>query len=315
MIQNTFITVLEAQVKVYLVILLATVLVRVKVFGKAEIKALTNLIVALFLPCLIFSNIISTFRPAEIPFWFLLPLAAIALSGFGLSVAWVFFRKELPGKRNLLPIASMQNAGYLALPLGQMLFPSQFEQYALYVFLMILGLSPFLWSVGKMLSTGVYSNSSRWPGFINPPFIANVLGIILVLVKLNGTIPSLVAETVHTLGTATVPLANFVLGAIIGGISLRKVPAWKDALRVLSVKFVLMPALMMLVVIWIGIGKSDALLAQTLIIQAASPPATAIMLQINRYGGDEQLAGSMMILSLMVCLPAIPFWLALWNGM
>jgi hypothetical protein len=39
------------------------------------------------------------------------------------------------------------------------------------------------------------------------------------------------------------------------------------------------------------------------------------MLQINRYGGDEQLAGSMMILSLIVCLPAIPFWLALWNGL
>ncbi len=122
MFQNTFITVLEAQAKVYLVILLAALLVRVKVFGKAEVKALTNLIVVLFLPCLIFSNITTTFRPAEIPFWFILPLAAIALSAFGLAVAWVFFRKELPGKRNLLPIASMQNAGYLALPLARCCF-------------------------------------------------------------------------------------------------------------------------------------------------------------------------------------------------
>ncbi|NMB71530.1 MAG: permease [Bacteroidales bacterium] len=314
MFQTTFLTVLSAQAKVYLVILLAAVLVRAKVFGKAEVKALTNLIVVLFLPCLIFSNITNTFRPAETPFWFILPLAAIALSAFGLGVAWIFFRKELPEKRNLLPIASMQNAGYLALPLGQMLFPLQFEQYALYVFLMILGLSPFLWSVGKMLSTGVHTNSSRWPGFVNPPFIANVLAITLVLAKLNGVVPSFVTETVRTLGGATVPLANFALGAIIGGISLRRVPGLKDALRVLSVKFLLMPALMILVVLWTGIGNTNGLLAQTLIIQAASPPATAIMLQINRYGGDEQLAGSLMILSLIVCLPAIPFWLALWNG-
>ncbi|HQH40343.1 MAG TPA: AEC family transporter [Bacteroidales bacterium] len=314
MFQTTFLTVLSAQAKVYLVILLAAVLVRAKVFGKAEVKALTNLIVVLFLPCLIFSNITNTFRPAEIPFWYVLPLAAIALSAFGLGVAWIFFRKELPEKRNLLPIASMQNAGYLALPLGQMLFPLQFEQYALYVFLMILGLSPFLWSVGKMLSTSVHANSSRWPGFVNPPFIANVLAITLVLAKLNGVVPSFVTETVRTLGGATVPLANFALGAIIGGISLRRVPGLKDALRVLSVKFLLMPALMILVVLWTGIGNTNGLLAQTLIIQAASPPATAIMLQINRYGGDEQLAGSLMILSLIVCLPAIPFWLALWNG-
>lgn len=314
MFQTTFLTVLSAQAKVYLVILLAAVLVRAKVFGKAEVKALTNLIVVLFLPCLIFSNITNTFRPAETPFWFILPLAAIALSAFGLGVAWIFFRKELPEKRNLLPIASMQNAGYLALPLGQMLFPLQFEQYALYVFLMILGLSPFLWSVGKMLSTGVHTNSSRWPGFVNPPFIANVLAITLVLAKLNGVVPSFVTETVRTLGGATVPLANFALGAIIGGISLRRVPGLKDALRVLSVKFLLMPALMILVVLWTGIGNTNGLLAQTLIIQAASPPATAIMLQISRYGGDEQLAGSLMILSLIVCLPAIPFWLALWNG-
>ena len=314
MFQTTFLTVLSAQAKVYLVILLAAVLVRAKVFGKAEVKALTNLIVVLFLPCLIFSNITNTFRPAEIPFWYVLPLAAIALSAFGLGVAWIFFRKELPEKRNLLPIASMQNAGYLALPLGQMLFPLQFEQYALYVFLMILGLSPFLWSVGKMLSTSVHANSSRWPGFVNPPFIANVLATTLVLAKLNGVVPSFVTETVRTLGGATVPLANFALGAIIGGISLRRVPGLKDALRVLSVKFLLMPALMILVVLWTGIGNTNGLLAQTLIIQAASPPATAIMLQINRYGGDEQLAGSLMILSLIVCLPAIPFWLALWNG-
>jgi predicted permease len=159
MFQTTFLTVLSAQAKVYLVILLAAVLVRAKVFGKAEVKALTNLIVVLFLPCLIFSNITNTFRPAETPFWLILPLAAIALSAFGLGVAWIFFRKELPEKRNLLPIASMQNAVTLPCPWTDAV-SFAIRAICSVCFSDDFGAKSFFMERWEMLSTGVHTNSS-----------------------------------------------------------------------------------------------------------------------------------------------------------
>ena len=55
------------------------------------------------------------------------------------------------------------------------------------------------------------------------------------------------------------------------------------------------------------------LLADVLIIQSASAPATAHILQIRTYGGDLKTAGGILFLSYIVCLVAIPGWLAVWK--
>jgi predicted permease len=56
------------------------------------------------------------------------------------------------------------------------------------------------------------------------------------------------------------------------------------------------------------------LLSNLLILEAAAPAATAMIIQIRRYGGDERKAGSIILVSYFACLILIPFWLALWSS-
>jgi predicted permease len=304
-----------ALVQVLLIALAGAVLVRKEVFKSSDIKGLTQIIINVLLPSMIFAKIVRTLDPQSFPLWWILPLVGVGLIVIGIVFAMLFFYADLSSKRSLLPLASMQNAGYLALPLGQAIYPDQFDLYALYTFLIIMGLNPILWSVGKFLSTGGKMIEFSWKQFITPPFIANLLGITFVLTGLHHNIPKIVINAIELTGTATVPIANFVLGAVLGGISLRIWPSFSDTIRVLGVKFLIIPLVAVLVMMQLHLKVSNSLLSDVILIQAVSPPAIAILIQIKNYGGNAQKSGSLMLISYLFCLVSIPVWMALWKVM
>ncbi len=314
---EVFITTLNSNIlallQVLLIALAGALLVWKQVFRSSDVKGLTLIIINVLLPSMIFSKIVLTFDPQSFPLWWVLPLVGVGLIAVGIFFAVLFFYNDLSSKRSLLPIASMQNAGYLALPLGQAIYPDQFDLYALYCFLIIMGLNPILWSVGKFLSTGGQMVEFSWKQFITPPFIANLLGILLVLAGLQRFIPEIVINAIELTGTATVPIANFILGAVLGGISLKVWPTFSDTIRVIGVKFLLIPLVTVIVMMALNLSQTNSLLSDVILIQAVSPPAVAILIQIKNYGGDAQKSGSLVLISYIFCIVAIPVWMALWK--
>lgn len=304
-----------ALAQVLLIALTGAVLVRMQVFKSGDVKGLTLIMVNVLLPSMIFSKIVRTLDPQSFPLWWVLPLVGMGLILIGILFAVLFFYSDLSSKRSLLPIASMQNAGYLALPLGQAIYPEQFDLYALYTFLIIMGLNPILWSVGKFLNTGGQMITFSWKQFITPPFIANLLAISFVLSGLHQYIPKIVIDAIELTGTATVPIANFVLGAVLGAISLKIWPSFSDIIRVIGVKFLIIPLVTVVVMMVLHLSQTNSLLSDVILIQAVSPPAIAILIQIKNYGGDAQKSGSMMLISYIFCVLAIPVWMAVWKVM
>ena len=97
--------------------------------------------------------------------------------------------------------------------------------------------------------------------------------------------------------------------------ALRLRPYWRDILKILSVKFLIIPLLAVLILHLSGLRESYSLLASFLVIEAAAAPATAFILQVRHYGGDEQKIGSLMLISYICCALALPFWLAVWHAL
>ncbi len=306
---GTFVAVLD----IFLIILVAGLLVRRRVVTQAHIDALSTATVVVFLPCLTFDSVVHNLDPVKLPYWWVLPLAAVAMAGAGLALGAALFARELPAKRNMLSLASLQNAGYLVLPVGLALFPKEFDRFALYCFLFILGNSPVLWSVGKLLTTRGRPGVPMWRAMLTPPLVANVAAIALALSGGKALVPDVLQRGVHLLGTAAVPVATFILGAVLGSIPFRPRAILPDAVRVIVVKLMLLPLLTAAVLAWIGLGRTNPLLATFFIIQAAAAPAVATILQVRRYGGDEEKIGGVMLVAYVGCLLALPFWIALWR--
>ena len=319
-----------AMLKIFLVMLTAGVLVRRRVLAPVHIKGLTAATVDVFLPCMAFHSIMTNLEPGEFDIWWILPVAAGIMALGGIGLAALFFARELPEKRNMLSFTGIHNSTNMVLPLGALLYPDQFHLFSLYVFLFLTGQTPIIWSIGKHMTTAAADERFQWKDVLNPPMISTLIALFLVFSGLRdilmpagqpvvGSIPGSIVDvflaSIKLLGDATIPLALFILGGVLGSTRIRLDNIRWDLLRVTFIKFALLPSFTFLIAILTGLHHSHPLLAAFFIIQSAAPPAVVIILQVNRYGGNEQKLGSMLLITYLVCLLALPFWLALWNGL
>jgi predicted permease len=298
---------------IFVVIFGAGLMVRRKIISQSQIDALSNATVTIFLPCLIFTKVVDALDPSSQPWWWALPLAGIAMALSGTAMGTLVFAGQLKAKRHLLPLAGMQNAGYLVLPVGLALFPDRFDTFALYVFLFILGYNPVLWSLGKYLISGASDDRPLWRGLLTPPFVANIVAIVVALTGARTLLPQPVFEAVALIGSAAVPVATLVLGAVLGSVTIRFRSVFADAVRTLGVKLLLLPAVTALVVHLTGLSGTYPLLAEFLVIEAASAPPVGVVLMVRTYGGDEQRIGSLMVFSYAACVLTLPAWIAIWR--
>ena len=115
------------------------------------------------------------------------------------------------------------------------------------------------------------------------------------------------------IATATVPMATFILGATLGGISFKIWPSLSDLIKVILVKFILIPGSVITLVYVLNINQYSALFATFLIIEASAAPATNIIVMIRKYGGDIQQVGSLLLVSYFIAILAMPLWMAVWE--
>jgi len=298
---------------IFLVVLVSILMARRGLITQTQIDGLSAATVNLFLPCLIFSKVVEHFQPASQPGWWALPLAGIAMALVGTGLGAVVFASQLPEKRDMLPLAGMQNAGYLVLPVGLALYPDRFDTFAVYVFLFILGFNPILWSLGKVLVTGASGQKPRLRDLLTPPLVANLVGIWAAISGVGRMLPAPVLSAIDLVGTAAVPVATVVLGAVLGGISVRFRSHLGDAVRAMSIKFLVLPMIVVAVVQMVHLHATNPLLAEFFVIEAASAPAVGLVLQVRTYGGNEQRVGTVMFLSYVACTLALPAWVAIWR--
>lgn len=310
---EAFTTMLGAVGRIFLVIVAAGFLVRRKILLEEHVKALAWVTVNILLPCMMFSKISANFRPDEMHIWWAIPLSSAAMIFMGLFFASLLYLRRFREKRFLFPLASMQNAVYLVLPIGLFMYPDQFEQFATYNFLFLIGFTLVVWSLGKVLITGASFRALTYKDFVTPPLVTSVGTLLLVLLGLNRFVPPMVMDAVDLVGDATIPVSNLVLGATLGGISLRVLPSMADVLKLSAVKYLLLPLAVITILHFVGLKESHPLLADMLVIESAAAPATALILQVRTYGGDRQTIGSNMVISYLLCLLAIPFWIAVWQ--
>ena len=309
-----FLSMAEALARIFIIIIAAGLFVRKKIITQEHINALSKVTVIVLLPSLVFSNTLLHFNPNTLPYWWALPLLGIAMSLVGALFASGVFAFDFHKQRNMIAVSSMQNAGYLVLPIGQVVYPEHFTEFALITFLFILGYNPILWTLGKYFVTSSDDKIKfSYKTLITPPAVANIFSLLIVLSGWQNLFPDVFVGSVDLIGRAAVPIATFVLGATLGTVSLKKFPKLINIVRVLFVKYLILPVVTILILYYFNIGKNYPLLADFFVIQAAAAPATGLILQVRTYGGDVPKVAGMMLITYVVCLLALPFWIALWH--
>lgn len=311
-------------------ILLGVVLARLKLLNERRVGWLTRLVVAVLLPCLLFSHIVKQFRPDHPDYagWYWLPILALGVLALGYSLGWLAHRllahgDSTRGRRIVFAsLCGWQNAGYVPIPIIAALYGGEAKELV-YCFLFILGFSPGMWSLAplNMARAGHAAKGSvEWRRLITPPFAANLLGITLCLTGVpqwfvatcsEQTLDRVLAPLLW-LGDACIPAIMVTLGAMLARRQGTTRTGARFAWGLIGVKLVLMPIVMGLIILFVreiwAVGPGVLAL---FFIESASPPATGMTIIARRYGGKQQseLVNQAVLWSYLAALVTLPVWL------
>jgi hypothetical protein len=295
------------------------VLVRRGLLPQGGLQAMGNLVSFLTLPCLIFYRIATRFDPQTFPDWWKFVLIGGAITVFGLLMGKIVAQRWNSEEATML--VGFQNAGFFVLPMLESLLPAKdYGRASLILFMVIVPFNAALWTAGNYLLLGKREFNVR--SWITPPFVATVSSLVIYglfhdyarsfdatfAVKiLFGDANS--TGAVQQIGDLTVPLATLTLGGSVAANVRGKMTHKRAALETTLMRLVVVPFLGYFAVRWWFAG--DYVVALLIMLQFASPPAIALAV----FGQQNRLAMKLIpatcLLSYILCLLTVPFWVAL----
>jgi hypothetical protein len=286
-------------------------LIKRSLLGEEGLNALSRLVIGVTLPFLIFCRLIKDFSFTDYVNWWVFPLISVLITFFGLAVGRTFtgFLQGREKKLQFLSLVTFQNSGYLPLVLvASLLPPVQAGQMLIYLFLYLLGFNLLFFSFGVYLLTFSKDKKFEWSSLLNPPVIATLAGLLVVLLGINRFIPSAVLKPFEMAGDTTLPLAIFVVGGNIAAIRLSKPDKKAVALMILA-KLIILPAVGLWLVFALALPR---LLGLLIVIELAMPPATNLSVLLSSYKKEDYLISQGIFFGHIASLVTIPLFLSLY---
>lgn len=266
---------------------------RTGIMNETSVAQTNRAIFTVFLPLLIFQNIRSTDGVINFDSQLFLYAVVAVIFQFLLSLCIVLLTERDNSKRGVM-LQGMFHANYVlfGIPICAALFGSEAASLASLLVAVVIPIFNVLSVVSLELFNGGRPSVLRSIGgiFVNPLMIASILGILSVLFDVS--LPSVVDSTIDSLAGIATPLAFVILGASFG---FKEARGFGKALTVsLVMKLLVFPALFLFIAILLDFRNAPL---AVLLALFASPVAVSSFTMAQQMGGDDKLAGHLVIFS------------------
>lgn len=292
-----------------LMMLIGAILVKCNILKPDDSRVLSALSLYVIMPCMILTSFQVDFT-AEVRSGLLLALAAAVIIHIALILLNILLEKLL--RLDAVEQASIvySNAGNLIVPLVTAILG---KDWVIYTCAFICVQLVLLWSHGKTLLCGEKGIDIK-KIVTNINMIAIFIGIALLLTGLR--FPSIVADTIESIGGMVGPTAMLITGMIIGSRSakalLRNGRLWLTT----AFRLIVIPLLVLAFLKFSGIARiipngGEVLLVTFLAV--ITPSASSITQLAQMYGQDADYAGSINVLTTILCIITMPVMVALYQ--
>jgi len=138
----------------------------------------------------------------------------------------------------------------------------------------------------------------------NPLVVACAAGIAYSLT--GWSLPTMVQRTCATVGQIALPLALLGIGGSLRLDALQS--EWRHSVAASLIKVAFAPLAGLLIAGWVGLAPAELRIAM---IYLASPTAVASFVMAQQMGGDDELAGSIVLVSTLLSIPSLTLALLL----
>lgn len=282
---------------------------------------MVRVLIAVIYPCLIFSSI-TQLTVRELAENWIMPVAAVAIAGTGLSLGLIALRflKGIDQQRAnaFLFQNTINNYLFLPLPLVMLLWG---ETGVALLVLGSMGAELLIWTVGVFLFNRSSKLSEGIRMTFSPPLITLLFSIGWVCIRdLSGLeLPTsgMVADLLHrlldllyfgteTVGGATVALSMIIAGGRFASMDIRGVldiQVWIVA----AMRLVVTPVIFILI---LNLVPTQDMAYGVLCVVAVMPAAIASLVFSERFGGDSEFIAATLLITHLGAIITIPMLLA-----
>lgn len=296
----------------YILLLLALgILVRrLRMLSDQGEKEISNLMMDLFWPALIFHSIVATLNVNDILDNIWLPLGSIFIHLAGYAVGLAFCRLsgyQADRRKVFLFHASLNNFFLMALPMVQLFFP---QKGIALLAVANLGSILVLWTLGTYTIVGNIGVRKTLKNVCSPGLIATVGGILFVATGLNRYIPALVLDFLAVTGQPTMIIGMMVAGGKICqlGVQALRFDAWN--LQVGLIRNILSPAIMLGAALLLRGVISHEILVMLMLV-AVTPSSVNSVTMAIKYNSSPRLAAEGVIFTHLLAIITMPAFIAL----
>jgi len=271
---------------------------------------LSRVILMALLPALLFAKLSGSASLANLAAWAALPVSALLYIAIGFGLGGVLrrvLRTPRDANRVISAAAAFGNSGYIPIPLvaavagTAALFrddPGAADRGIAYISVYLTAMSPSLWGIGYPYLSGKSRRELKWSQLISPPVAGGLLGILAgVVPAFRGVLVApgaplrVISDVAELLGSGAIPCSLLVLGANVAaaGAAGREAMAIRSVLGVALARLVIFPFIgigLVLGLRYFDIIPRDPMFALVLMLEAAAPPATnlIVMCQLHERG-------------------------------
>ncbi len=314
----SFLAVSEKVGLLFLLIFLGFICQRIKMLTEEANKCMSDIVMYFVTPCVIidaFSG--SLYSKAEIlsvlkNIGMVALIASVAHIAMILAVQFIF-RFSDEGRCRLMRFAAVfSNAGFIALPLAQVLIdgPAGHEG-ALYAAVYLAVFNIALWTWGLINMSGDKKRMNFKKILFNPGIIGVAIGMILFTAPLYSEgvrLPGMVADAVSAVGALNLPLPMLMIGFYLGKADL--LAAFKDKWSYLCIALrLLVFPLITLGFLWILGVRGNVLTVS--VIGASAPVGATTTIFSAKFGRDTELSVRLVSLSTILSMITMPLIIGL----
>ncbi len=288
------------------------ILVKRNILPEQTLQVLSKILMNLFFPCFIFSELINNFKVSQFKNFWIYPILSSLIIGLSFLVAYIDLprKSDFKEKREFLAAITFSNAGYLPLVLIAALFSDYMaSRLFIYLFLFLFGFNLIIWSFGVSLLAPNKKGFGNLSQFFSAPVIAIIAGMVVVFLKIR-IIPVPLQKSIGMLGACTLPLAMIVTGGNLSLIKIQNIFSNKQLQTVILMRLILVPALAFFLLL---ILKIDPLAKFIFLLQAAMPTAVSLSVICRTFGLKGELANQAIFWTHIFLIITLPFFLIIFK--
>jgi len=300
-----FLSTLNQITVLFIFIIIGFILSKFNLIPDNSSTVLSKLENIIFIPALVLGTFMTNFTVNSFKKTGKLFLVSFIIAFIAMPTAILISKLTARGDKYIQNIytygLTFANFGFMGNAVVKGMFPEIFFEYL--IFTLPLWILIYLWGVPVLLisDSGKQTLGGRIKAFLNPMFIAMIIGMIIGISGLK--LPSFITSVVTVSGDCMSPVAMLITGMAVAKISLKKTFTNLKIYFISAIRLIIIP------LIFIGVSKLITIpptIFTCALCSLAMPLGLNTIVIPSAYGKDTTVASGMTVISHLLSVITIP---------